>query len=81
MRVYDAVGCTRCFGTGYLGRVGLYEVLTLDEELGEMIERNVPVRELREAARAKGVESVRQNGVRKVLDGETSLSELMRVVA
>ena len=46
-----------------------------------MIERNVPVRELREAARAKGVESVRQNGVRKVLDGETSLSELMRVVA
>jgi len=81
MRVYDAVGCTRCFGTGYLGRVGLYEVLTLDEELGEMIERNVPVRELREAARAKGVESVRQNGVRKVLDGETSLSELARVVA
>ncbi len=80
MRVYDAVGCPRCFGTGYLGRVGIFEVLALDEEMGNMIERGVPVRELREAARVRGVESARDDGVRKVLAGETSLSELTRVV-
>ena len=80
MRVYDAVGCPRCFGTGYLGRLGVFEVLALDEEMGDMIERGVPVRDLREAARASGVESARDDGVRKVLAGETSLSELTRVV-
>jgi type II secretory ATPase GspE/PulE/Tfp pilus assembly ATPase PilB-like protein len=46
-----------------------------------MIERGVPVRELREAARARGIESVREDGVRKVLGGETSVRELARVVA
>ena len=81
MKIYEAAGCKRCFGTGYLGRVGIYEVLAMDEEMGDMIERGVPVRELREAARARGVESVREDGVRKVLDGETSVSELVRVVA
>ena len=55
-------------------------MLALDEEMGGMIERGVPVRELREAARASGVESARDDGVRKVLAGETSLSELTRVV-
>ena len=53
MKIHDAAGCTRCFGTGYLGRVGIYEVLAMDEQMGDMIERGVPVRELREAARAR----------------------------
>jgi type IV pilus assembly protein PilB len=80
LKVFEATGCTRCFGTGYLGRVGLFEVLALDEDLGDMIEQGVPVRELRDAARAKGVESVREDGVRKVLDGQTSISELVRAI-
>ena len=79
-KVYEAAGCTRCFGTGYLGRVGLFEVLALDEEMGDMIEEGLPVRELREAARARGVESVHADGVRKVLDGETSTAELVRAI-
>jgi type IV pilus assembly protein PilB len=80
-KVYEAVGCTRCFGTGYLGRIGLFEVLSLDEEMGDMIEQGAPVRELREAARARGVESVRADGVSKVLAGETSIAELVRAIA
>jgi type IV pilus assembly protein PilB len=80
-KVYEAVGCTRCFGTGYLGRVGLFEVLALDEEMCDMIEEGLPVRELREAARARGVESVHADGVRKVLEGETSTAELVRAIA
>ncbi len=81
MKIYEPAGCTRCFGTGYLGRVGLYEVLDMDEEMGDMIDQGLPVRELRAAARARGVESVREDGVRKILSGETSISELVRVVA
>jgi type II secretory ATPase GspE/PulE/Tfp pilus assembly ATPase PilB-like protein len=81
MKVQEAAGCTRCFGTGYLGRVGLYEVLDIDEEVGDMIDAGVPVRDLRQAARSRGVESVREDGVRKVLAGETSISELVRAIA
>jgi type II secretory ATPase GspE/PulE/Tfp pilus assembly ATPase PilB-like protein len=53
----------------------------VDEEIGDLIDQGVPVREIREAARARGVESVREDGVRKVLAGETSVAELARVVA
>jgi type IV pilus assembly protein PilB len=81
MQIHEAAGCKRCFGTGYMGRVGLYEVLTMDEDMGDMIECGVPVRELRDAARARGVESVREDGVRKILAGETSIAELVRVVS
>jgi type IV pilus assembly protein PilB len=81
MKIHEAAGCKRCFGTGYMGRVGLYEVLTMDEDMGDMIECGVPVRELRDAARARGVESVREDGVRKILAGETSIAELVRVVS
>ena len=80
MKVYEAAGCTRCFGTGYLGRVGLFEVLALGDDMGDMIEQGVPVRELRAAARTAGVESVCEDGVRKVLDGETSIAELRRAI-
>jgi type IV pilus assembly protein PilB len=79
-KVYEAVGCTRCFGTGYLGRMGLFEVLALDEEMADMIDEGAPVRELRAAARVAGVESVREDGVRKVLAGETSVAELVRAI-
>jgi type IV pilus assembly protein PilB len=79
-KVHEAVGCTRCFGTGYLGRMGLFEVLALDEEMADMIDEGAPVRELRAAARAAGVESVREDGVRKVLAGETSMAELVRAI-
>jgi type IV pilus assembly protein PilB len=81
LKIYEATGCVRCFGTGYLGRVGIFEVLALDEDFSDMIERGAPARELREAARARGVESAREDGVRKLLGGQTSLSELMRVIA
>jgi type II secretory ATPase GspE/PulE/Tfp pilus assembly ATPase PilB-like protein len=79
-KVYEATGCTRCFGTGYLGRMGLFEVLALDEEMGDLIDEGAPVRDLRAAARASGVESVREDGVRKVLAGETSMAELVRAI-
>ncbi len=75
------VGCPKCFGTGYLGRLGLYEVLTIDDEMREMIAGGASTGQLREQARARGVASIRDDGVRKVLDGSTSYLELLRVTA
>ena len=81
MNIYTPVGCPKCFGTGYYGRLGLYEVLTIDDELREMIAVGATVGEMRAAARARGIESIHDDGVRKVLDGSTSHLELVRVTA
>ncbi len=81
MTVQSPVGCPKCFGTGYFGRLGLYEVLTVDDELREMISVGASTGEMRAAARARGVESIHDDGVRKVLDGSTSYLELVRVTS
>ena len=79
IRVYNPVGCTKCFGTGYRGREGLYEVLVVDDDLRDLIATGGSVLEIQRAARAKGVGSLRDDGVRKVLEGSTSYLELLRV--
>jgi len=79
IRVYEPVGCTKCFGTGYRGRLGLYEVLVVDDDLRDLVSTGGTVLEIQRAARAKGVGSLRDDGVRKVLDGSTSYLELLRV--
>jgi type IV pilus assembly protein PilB len=81
MSAYSPAGCPKCFGTGYLGRLGLYEVLTIDDGMREMIATGATVGELRAAARGRGVESIRDDGIRKVLEGATSYLELVRVTA
>jgi type IV pilus assembly protein PilB len=77
--VWSPVGCGRCFNTGYLGRVGLYEVLTVDDVLREIITGGGAMADMRRAGVEAGVESIRQDGVAKVLAGTTSYLELVRV--
>ena len=79
MRVYNPVGCAKCFGTGYRGRVGVYEVLVVDDQLRDLIATGGTVLEIQRLARSHGVESLRDDGVRKVLEGTTSHLELLRV--
>jgi len=79
--LYEPVGCGRCFGTGYLGRLGLFEVLTVDEELHDSIAGNGTTADIRRIAASRGVESIRQDGIHKVLDGTTSYLELLRATA
>ena len=78
-QVYNPVGCAKCFGTGYRGRVGLYEVLVVDDQLRDLIATGGSVLEIQRLALSKGVESLRDDGVRKVLEGSTSYLELLRV--
>ncbi len=78
-KVFEPVGCTKCFGTGYRGRLGLYEVLIMDDELRDAVATGGSVLEIQRLARAKGVSSLREDGIAKVLEGSTSYLELLRV--
>jgi type IV pilus assembly protein PilB len=79
LKIYNPVGCAKCFGTGYRGRVGLYEVLVIDEGLRDLVATGGSVQDIQRMARARGVASLRDDGIGKVLDGATSYLELLRV--
>jgi len=81
MKVYAPVGCGRCFGTGYLGRVGLFEVLPVDDDMREIITSGGVAADIRRAAATANLVRLRDDGVQKVLAGTTSFAELLRVIA
>jgi type IV pilus assembly protein PilB len=73
-------GCEICRHTGYKGRVGLYELMMVNEEISELIVRRAPVSEIRHAARANAMKTLKEDGLRKVLAGITTPEEVQRVV-
>jgi len=78
--IYHAVGCPACEHQGYKGRVALLELLKMDPELDEIITTRRPARELLEKALAHGFRPLADDGIRRVLEGTTTLDELSRVV-
>ncbi|MEM9336761.1 MAG: GspE/PulE family protein [Patescibacteria group bacterium] len=78
--VYDPVGCEKCGGSGFKGRVGVYEAIVVDEAVEEAVIRDPREHIILEAARPQGVPNMAEHGITRVLDGETSLEELQRVV-
>ncbi len=79
MDIFEPVGCSKCFGTGYRGRLGLYEVLDVDDDLREIIATGGTVLDIQRHSRTRGVRGLRDDGVQKVLDGSTTYLELLRV--
>jgi len=79
LKIYNPAGCPKCFGTGYRGRVGLYEVLVVDDNMRDVVATGGSVQDIQRAAREQGIESMREDGVRKVLEGTTSYLEILRV--
>ena len=73
-----AVGCEHCRHTGYRGRTGIYELMTVDADLRAMIHQQAPEHEIRALAQQGGMLPLRQDGVRGVLSGVTSLEEVLR---
>jgi type IV pilus assembly protein PilB len=71
-------GCEKCNQTGYKGRVGLYEVMEIGEELRELILVGASGMELRRKAVDEGMITLRQSGLRKVKDGMTTVEEVVR---
>jgi general secretion pathway protein E len=75
---YKPVGCLECRHTGYRGRAGLYELLTLDEPLRQQLSNETSLAALRRTAMQQGLRSLRLAGVRKVAEGQTTLEEVLR---
>ncbi len=80
VKFWQGRGCDRCRQTGYKGRLGIYELMKINDELSEMIVRRSPLTELKEAARAGGMRTLQEDGFKKCLDGLTTVEEVMRVV-
>ena len=78
-KLYRASGCPACRGTGYRGRAGLYELLTVSAEVRQLASTGVPATELRAAAIRAGLRSLRDNGWGRVLQGVTTVEEVLRV--
>ena len=80
VEAYDAVGCSRCGGTGYKGRTGLYEVMLVTPEIRALALERRSAEEIAEVAVAQGMRRLRDDGLTKVKHGRTSIAEVARVV-
>ncbi|WP_096911505.1 GspE/PulE family protein [Acinetobacter colistiniresistens] len=78
--MYNAVGCEACRHTGYKGRVGIYEFMPVSLELKSLISAHGTLNDLKAQAKKEGIEPLRIAGARKVLEGVTTLEEILRVV-
>ena len=79
-KIYEAVGCEKCNGTGYKGRVGLYEGIKTDALIEKLLRENPSERDIKKVAHAQGIPTLREYGVIQLLQGKTTLVELERVV-
>ncbi len=79
-RVYRARGCKKCNGIGYKGRMGVHEVMTMSETLERLTVENASADEIMRTAVAEGMLTLREDGFAKVLLGQTSIEEILRVV-
>ena len=76
--VYEPVGCNFCNHTGYFGRIGVFEIMEVNEEIRTLISTNAGTEELIAAAKRNGMRTLRENGIRYVLDGTTSMDEMLK---
>ncbi len=72
-------GCPECIGTGYKGRTGIYEILMMTENIKSLILNTSDANVIKEQAVREGMHTLRQDGARKVLDGQTTIEEVLRV--
>lgn len=79
VKLYAAQGCKACGYSGYHGRTGIYEMLLIDDALRELIHNRASEQQLREHALAHGMRPLREDGMRWVIQGVTSLEEIVRV--
>jgi type II secretory ATPase GspE/PulE/Tfp pilus assembly ATPase PilB-like protein len=78
--VYAARGCVECSQLGYRGRIALMEILRVDAEVDALIARRATTREIARAGKARGYPALADDGIRRVLEGQTTLDEVSRVV-
>jgi general secretion pathway protein E len=72
-------GCEQCNSTGYRGRMGIFEVLPINDEIRELVMRKATVKEIKDKAIALGMRTLREDGIEKVRKGATTIDEVLRV--
>ena len=78
VHAFEPCGCEQCDNTGYKGRIGIYEIMTVTPKLKTLIAKGVGADELKVAAQAEGMHTLRDSAVKLVLDGVTSYNEMLR---
>jgi type IV pilus assembly protein PilB len=76
---FEPVGCTRCAATGYRGRMGIYEVMSVSEEIRALVLKRASVDEIAAAAMGQGMRRMREDGIARVRAGQTSIAEIERM--
>ena len=80
--LYEGAGCVECKNSGYAGRIGIFELLTFDEQIRELVMERAPAPQIRECAVSnQGMKSMRQDGYDKAVEGITTVNEVTRVTA
>jgi general secretion pathway protein E len=77
--LYKGEGCERCKNTGYRGRIGIFELMSVNESIRPLISRKLDASNIRESAIKNGMQTLHSSGLKKVLEGVTTLSEVLRV--
>jgi len=78
---YHGAGCNKCRKTGFAGRIGIYELLVMNDEIRDRISANAPINELRKITRGNGMVTLYQDGMAKLKAGLTTVEEVFRVTA
>ena len=79
MEIYEPTGCDLCNHTGYFGRTGVFEIMEVNEEIRDLIAEGGSSEELENAARRAGMCTLHDNGIRYVMEGITSIEEMLKV--
>ena len=79
IEAFEAAGCNRCGGSGYKGRLGLYEVMTVNDEIRHLAVERASADRIAEVAVEHGMRRLREDGLAKVTAGRTSIAEVARV--
>jgi len=80
-KLYKPKGCKKCANTGYKGRLGLYEIMLMSEEIEKLTIERATADEIKAVALSEGMCTLKQDGFKKVLLGRTSVEEVLRVCA
>ena len=78
VEIYEPAGCDLCNHTGYFGRTGVFEIMEINDEIRKLISEKGTTEELEEAAKRSGMRTLRDNGIRYVLEGITSIDEMLK---
>ena len=78
IQIYQPEGCAGCNYTGYRGRVGIFEMMQIDDDIRALVTQNIDSKTIKNKAVSKGMHTLRYDGARKVLAGITSVAEILR---